>query len=110
MLLSGDLRRRFVLRKARSKAVEVLMKDGFKVVGGSPKARTYEDAWKLIDHVDDQSILANIPKNGELWDNIVQKIQDLVQWIKDHQEEILRIVSIILSLALLFLDEHESEV
>ncbi len=109
MILSGEVRKKLILRKARQKAIEQLTKDGFKVVGGNPRLLNHEEAHALVAHVDDASIMANLPK-GALGDgSILQRLEDIIQWIKDHKEQILKIISIILSLAMLFLDDHVSD-
>lgn len=98
------LRERVVTAIVRHRAVDRLERDGFALIGkdGTPLSR--DKARELIERLDDEVVIGCVREAspqvyGKLGDGTL--LSNLMTWISEHQEEILAILKLILSILVL---------
>lgn len=100
--------RRLFAKLIRSRLASRLQKDGFALAGGNPKPLSEEQAWELVDRLDDDTVIAAAvqSKAEGLGDGtLLDKLGNVIQWIIDHKEQILAIVKVLMTLLALFADD-----
>jgi hypothetical protein len=105
--LVGRLRERVLFASVRSRAVERLQKDGFKLVGGDPTPLSKEKAEALVDRLDEETIRGVVAEASPKTAAAAGEggpLARLIEWIRTHPEEFQAILKLILSLLMLFAD------
>lgn len=98
------LRERVVLSIVRHRAIDRLEREGFTLIGKDSRPMSRERARELVDRLDDETLIGCVREAspqvyGKLGDG--QLLSNLMTWIADHQEEILAILKLILSILVL---------
>jgi hypothetical protein len=103
-LFDGKLRERILLSLVRHRAVAQRQKDGFKSIGGKEKPLTREEAEALYDRLDDEVVIGLVKEaSPKTWAAAGEGfLARLIQWIKDHPEEVAAIIKLILTLLAAF--------
>lgn len=105
MLIDRQERRTILFRKARGRAAKILRKSGFALVGGDATPLSEDQVAAVLGRISDEQIQARLPADFDIGDGRAkQLLANIIQWIKDHKEEILFVIKAILTLALLFLE------
>ena len=95
------VRERLLLTIIRHKAIARMQRDGFALANGDKTPLSAEKAEQLYEKLTDEMVLAAAreasPQTvGKLGDGTL--LANLIQWIADHQEEILAILKLVLSI------------
>jgi hypothetical protein len=104
-VFDGKLRQRVMLQLLRHRAVAQMQKDGFKSIGGKEKPLTKEEAEALYDRLTDDVVIGLVKEaSPKTWGAIGEGgfLARLIQWIKDHPEEVAAIIKLILTLLAAF--------
>ena len=104
-LNDGRLRERIVLALLRHRAVAQMQKDGFRLIGGKEKPLTKEEAVALYDRLTDDVVIGLVKEaSPKTWAAVGEGgfLARLIQWIKDHPEEVAAIIKLILTLLAAF--------
>jgi hypothetical protein len=105
--LLGDAGKRILLRHVRSRAIDTLVSDGVTVPGGGKRTYTRAEAKKAVAGIDDDTILGlaaeKVPAAFQAGEG--GRLAALVDWLLAHQDQIMALVKLVMSLLLLFGDD-----
>jgi hypothetical protein len=109
-IIGKKLRHGIFFKHARKQAIEELTTNGLGLIGMAHPAMSAKEATKLVNMIDDETLEHNLKDMqekkiiGDLGDGkIFQLLDRFIQWIKDHKQEIIEFVKIILSIIAIFL-------
>ncbi len=90
---------KFFGKVIRNRLVAHLTKDGFAFVGGNPKPLDELEAWKLVNKLDDQAIVAAAEQTKSVpTGSLLDKLGNAMQWIVDHKEAIMQVIKFLMTL------------
>jgi hypothetical protein len=91
----GELVKRIMLRRIRDRVVDRAVKDGVPVPGGGVRKVSRDEAEKLVKRITDDDILEYAKVKGA---PVQGRLQDLLNWLWENREAIIRFLLSILSL------------
>lgn len=97
--------RKWFAKVIRARAAKELQRDGFKLVGGPEKPLDERAAWALVAKLDDDALVAAAKQTGAIGDgSVLDRLGSVLQWIVDHQEQIVAVIKIVLTILMAFGD------
>lgn len=100
----GLVGRRWFQRVIRNRLIEQLQKNGFAEIGKDANPFSFDRARDLVSKVEDDDIMLAAQTIGALGDGaILNRLRDLMDWIISHQDTILMIVKMLLTLLFMFI-------
>lgn len=95
-LFDGRLRKRIAAVFLRARAVERAVADGLPVAGGGTRKVTREEAWKLAERVDNDTLFeAAVVHGAPVGEG---RIEAFLNWLWENREAIIRFVLMLMSL------------
>lgn len=95
--------RKLFMRVCRARAARLMESEGFGLIGGEPSPLPASRVAELLSHVEDDDVYTQAMAVGAIGDGaFLQALQNLVDWVISHQDQIMKIVQIIMTIAALF--------
>lgn len=96
--------KRLFVDLVKHRAKKALTTDGFNLVGGSPTALTEVEADRLLNLLDDETVLEGAVSTGILKDSgsVLDRLSNLVDWLLANKDKINELVKWIMEILMLF--------